>query len=532
VRVATAIMPLKAMLRLPGDRMAAQHWAQSPLRLTLPFILLAICFSALCAWILLDARRATEERAAEVATSLSRSIKSDIARSVEAMDLSLEGAAAALTLPGFDALNPELQRHVVFDYSSTAPHLASMLVVDETGRITLDSRRPDPSSQNLSDRDFFMVHEAGDSVGLFVSQPFVSRVDGALAGEVLVAFSRRRSHPDGSFAGIVVGALPQSYLQAVFKNVVLGPNGTMTLVHVDGTVLSRWPFRQDFIGKNIKQAGLFSAFGRARSGRYESVAVSDGIKRLFVYSQIEDLPLIIVVGQSLDDIFAPWRRQAIAIAVLVILLCAVTVFLAAILNRELKRRSAAERKLTLLATTDGLTGLANRRHFNRALAYEWRRAMRGGTPLSLLMIDADEFKLYNDRHGHQAGDRLLRTFATSIAANLMRPTDLGVRYGGDEFAVLLPDTALGDAASLAERIREDLVARCGADDIQRGHGRLSVGVACLIPGKQTRYPDLIAAADSALYEAKRLGRNRIALAETSSGDLAPGAEPTQALTQL
>src|SRR5438105_1378610 len=174
---------------------------------------------------------------------------------------------------------------------------------------------------------------------------------------------------------------------------------------------------------------------------------------------MEYLPLIVVVGQSLDDIFAPWWRQATAIGTLMIVMCAVTVLLAAFLNRELARRSDAERKLTILATTDGLTGLANRRHFSRALADEWRRATRHGTPVALLMIDADNFKLYNDSHGHQAGDTLLQRMGAAIAANIKRASDLGARYGGDEFAVLLPDTSLDDAATLADRIREAMIAR-------------------------------------------------------------------------
>ena len=140
------------------------------------------------------------------------------------------------------------------------------------------------------------------------------------------------------------------------------------------------------------------------------------------------------------------------------------------------------------------------------------------------MIDADDFKTYNDSHGHQAGDKLLRTIAASIAANLRRPSDLGARYGGDEFVVLLPGTSLDDAAALAERLREDFVARCGAHNALQGHGRMSIGVACLVPGSGQKSRDLIAAADKALYRAKHLGRNRTELAVIDAGTLAPDAD--------
>jgi diguanylate cyclase (GGDEF)-like protein len=478
---------------------------------------LALSFSAVCGWVLLEARRATEARAAEVAASLVKSLQADIARSVDLLNLSLEGVMQNLKLPGLDRLTPEMRQLVLFDYSATARHPTSMFVVDSTGHITYDSKKLIPPQQNVSDRDYFQFHKDNESASLYVSRPLVSKLN----GRSMVAFSRRLSNPDGSFAGAVLTAMLQDHFQALFKDVSLGPNGTVTLARTDGIVLMRWPYRENLIGSSIKRAELFTHFPKASSGHYESTAITDGIKRLFVYSQVGNLPMIVVVGQSLDDVLAAWWRQALAIGALMVVLCAVTVMLAVILHREFTRRSAAERKLTVLATTDGLTGLANRRHFNRTLAYEWRRAMRSRAPVALLMIDADNFKFYNDAHGHQAGDGLLKTIAASIAANVKRPSDVGARYGGDEFAVLLPETSLGDAATLAARIREDLIVRCGADELQRGNAKLSIGVASLVPGAETKHRDLVAAADKALYQAKRLGRNRTELAETDAGSLAP-----------
>jgi diguanylate cyclase (GGDEF)-like protein len=522
--MADATIPIRKLFRprMPVEARGPSTPESTPSHrwLTVSFLLLAISFSAVCGWVLLDARRATQARAIEVATSLVNSLRFDIARNVETLDLSLETVANNLKLAGLDRLSPEMRQHVLFDHPTSNRYPTSVFVVDETGQIKHDSRNLDPPKQNFSDREHFQVHKDNDSVGLFISRPLVSRVN----GRTLVAFSRRLSNPDGSFGGVVLSAMLQDYFEQAFKDISLGPGGSVTLVRTDGIVLMRWPYREDFIGSNIKRAALFRHFPQASAGHFESFAVSDGTRRLFVYSQVNGLPLIVVVGQSLDDVFAPWWRQAFAIGALVLGLCALTVLLAGFLNRELTRRSAAERKLTILATMDGLTGLANRRHFNEALVREWRGAMRSRTPIALLMIDADDFKTYNDSHGHQAGDKLLRTIAVSIAANLKRPADLGARYGGDEFVILLPNTSLDDAAVLADRLRQDFVTRCSKDDALKGHARLSIGVACLVPGSGEKSRDLIAAADKALYRAKHLGRNRTELAATEAASLAPDAD--------
>ncbi len=189
--------------------------------------------------------------------------------------------------------------------------------------------------------------------------------------------------------------------------------------------------------------------------------------------------------------------------------------------RDITERKIAEdqimalnRELAVLANTDGLTGLANRRRFDQALGKEWDRAARDRMPLSLLMIDVDRFKLYNDRYGHQSGDQCLHDVAAAIGELVRRPGDLAARYGGEEIALLLPGTAASGAMELAARVCETIEAHAIAHEANMPACvvTVSIGVATSSPGlteQATGTRTLIAAADAALYEAKRRGRNRV-----------------------
>jgi diguanylate cyclase (GGDEF)-like protein/PAS domain S-box-containing protein len=184
--------------------------------------------------------------------------------------------------------------------------------------------------------------------------------------------------------------------------------------------------------------------------------------------------------------------------------------------RDLTDQKRAETALKELATKDGLTGLSNRRSFDQMLVAEWDRARRTQKPLALLFVDVDHFKLFNDLHGHQTGDECLRAVAAVVRKHALRPLDLASRYGGEEFALILPEMHCEDADVVAEAIRGavmDLRIAHGADGAG-SHVTLSVGVASHIPGENDDRPDrLLGAADQALYAAKRLGRNRVICAE-------------------
>jgi diguanylate cyclase (GGDEF)-like protein len=167
-------------------------------------------------------------------------------------------------------------------------------------------------------------------------------------------------------------------------------------------------------------------------------------------------------------------------------------------------------ELVRLARTDGLTGLYNRRTFDDLLQREWRRLARTGEPLSVIMMDVDHFKLYNDTYGHGGGDLCLQRVARAAESALQRPADIVARYGGEEFVALLPETKLEGAMAVAEAIRAAVAALeiPHASSKTAPHVTLSLGAACTIPQPELDPAALLAVADQQLYLAKTAGRNR------------------------
>lgn len=183
------------------------------------------------------------------------------------------------------------------------------------------------------------------------------------------------------------------------------------------------------------------------------------------------------------------------------------------INTQLR---AANSELERISQSDGLTGVANRRHLDAYLDREWRSAARAGRPLSLIMIDIDHFKAYNDHYGHQGGDDCLKEVAGALISALGRPHDLLARYGGEEFAVVLPDTPLEGARHIAENLR-GAVEGLHIPHVKSATSKyvtVSLGVAAMAPDAREAIPAvLVATADRALYRAKAQGRNRVCTSE-------------------
>lgn len=181
----------------------------------------------------------------------------------------------------------------------------------------------------------------------------------------------------------------------------------------------------------------------------------------------------------------------------------------AALRESQRQLMNANLELERLTRIDGLTGLGNRRFFDEYMRAEWRRGARTKLPVSLLMIDVDRFKSYNDGYGHLAGDEVLKKVAEVIQTGASRAGDLAARFGGEEFVVVLPDTSLDGSSAVAERLLESVRQL----EIEHGpaHISISIGVASMVPTEETSPDVIIGAADRVLFRAKAAGRDRIEL---------------------
>jgi diguanylate cyclase (GGDEF)-like protein len=483
-------------------------------RLVAIIFIVALSFCAICGKVLLDARQATWDRAAQAATSLIAGLESDISRNIESYDLSLRAVVDNLAYPEIVKISPELRQLVLFDRSAMAKHLEAIEFIDDNGIVRLDSRTPFPKPVSRAAREYFQFHKNSTVFKLHISAPEVLREN----ADRVITISRRLSNPDGSFAGVVSGSVHLAYFEQLFKSASLQIGGGITLLRTDGTVLARSPSDLATPVRELLAGDLFKHFSVARSGSFETVRADNAAQRLVVYSQVGDLPLVIAAGQSTAALYSQWQSYAITIGVVMLLLCAISVAFSSYLIREMGQRNASEARLAVLASTDGLTGLSNRRFLNDAIDREWQRAMRDRTPLALAMCDTDLFKSYNDRHGQQIGDKLLQAIAAAMQRTIKPGAGVAARFGGDEFAILLPATSTKAAAEIADAVRGRVIEACDEQGIPRSC--LSIGVASVVPEHGEDPNSLMSTADQALYRAKELGRDRIELAPRAPRKLA------------
>jgi diguanylate cyclase (GGDEF)-like protein len=466
--------------------------------------LVSLFVVGLCARQIVDGR-AADVRAAKLQTAnLSGSLAQQVTDSFRGVEGVLLGIKERVETEGSGPRQlPRLQA-VIDAEVATLPIIHNLFVVSANARGLVGLLRV--KGVRYAQREWFVYHRTHADRSMHVGPPIRSRRDRAW----LITVSRRVDNADGSFGGVVVASIQERYFQRLYERVNLGKRGSVTLFTADGSILVRKPFNSASIGKSLAKGAVFSQIrSHPARGSYQTRSIIDGVVRFFAYTRVEHYPLFIAVGTSEDETLAEWRWQtwinvAEAAFTMTLMLIMGNYFI-----RQIRRREAVEAELERLALVDPLTGLGNRRHFDAVLEREWRRAVRARSAFAFLMIDVDDFKSYNDQYGHRAGDRTLKTVAACIAAAATRPEDVAARYGGEEFAILLPMTDERGAYRIAETIRTAIAElRTTHAASPRGYVTVSIGVAVAHPGRGRAPGELVDAADRALYNAKRHGRNR------------------------
>ncbi|HLY44499.1 MAG TPA: ATP-binding protein [Stellaceae bacterium] len=333
-------MQLWSGWRLPGLRRGAARRSAPPARpLVAGAAVVLVGVMLLTAWLLWDARRVAWEHAAQSSENVASTIEHDITHTIELYDLSLQAVVNSLRLPGIGALTPTMRNEVLFDHAATARFLGPIKVLDEAGRVKVDSQNLSPPEQDFADRAFFRTQREQPRLGLFVGAPFKNPRTGLWS----IPLSRRLDHPDGSFAGVVVGTLRLDFFNYLFSLVDRGAGGTLALFRADGRLIDRVPYDENLVGHKFGKFALFRHYPQAKSGVFTATSIIDGVERLFAYRQIGDLPLVLTVGTARETVLAQWWQKAIVIAIVIFALAALAIGLGLALLHELRRRDLAER---------------------------------------------------------------------------------------------------------------------------------------------------------------------------------------------
>lgn len=479
-----------------------------------------------------DGWRARQERLAEVAvatTNMSHALAAQAESAVRVVDTVLAGVVERVETDGTDgAARTRLQLHLK-NMVTEVDELHGLFVFGADGRWLMTSQDRIPL-YTVDDREYFQFHRKNPDRFVHVGKPVRSRS----SNDWVLPISRRLNNPDGTFAGVALGTIRIEYFSTLYESFDVGEAGVIMLTLDDGTMIYRLPHSARLIGADVSNGPVHQMYQRTGpAGTAMLRSKIDGIERLYSYRHLETYPLIVATAQSKQEILEKWLKSMLTQAAITCAAILLLVYFGRRLVRQIVIRDHLEhellqarellqehnRALTVLADHDSLTGIANRRRFEAALAHEFARAARSGAPLSLLMFDVDYFKRYNDTYGHVAGDACLRQVAQALENSLVRPADLAARYGGEEFVALLPDTDPAGARMVAERIRQAVMA-LAIPHAGNGAGivTVSVGVhtgsagAGMAEGGVTA---LVERADALLYQAKQSGRNQVC-----GGDLA------------
>ncbi|WP_255313441.1 sensor domain-containing diguanylate cyclase [Pseudomonas protegens] len=506
---------------LTAQQIVAEHKVKTAVRFLLTVCLILILVDLWQGW----ASRQYRLQDKEVAmANLAQTLSSQAHDSIKQADTVLFSLVDRIETEGMDADQLHLLKRLLSAQRNELSQLHGLFIYDQDGAWIVASNGILPPNANNSDSEYFIYHRDRPDRGPHVGPSIKSRS----TGEWVLPVSRRINNPDGSFAGVALATIYLDHFLKLYNSIDIGNNGVINLISSEAKIVLRRPFNEAVIGTNVAEGPLFTQLlPKGPFGTATVTSYLDGVERVVGYRRVNDYPLIVFSAVNKEEVLASWRQETAMSTAIVFLLMTVLGGIGYRFIRLMKKQGRIQnellgaqdklmevnRTLELLALEDALTGLANRRQFDLFTQTEMGRAKRGQRTLALLMIDVDHFKRFNDRYGHLVGDECLRRISAIIRENIRRPGDLAARFGGEEFAVVLPATDYVGAFIVAEKIRK-AVLRAEIEHKDSGIGlvTVSIGVGACSPSVEDTLDGLIGAADEALYVAKTSGRNMSVIA--------------------
>ena len=411
----------------------------------------------------------------------------------------------------------ERMQPVIVNKIARVEQLKGLFIYDASGHWLLSTEATPAGTFNNADRDYFKFHRGNVTRESHLGIPLISRS----SGEWVIPLSRRLNDVYGNFAGVALATIRLSYFNKVISRFRLGEQGATALV-LNDRLLIRVPFKESDIGRDLRNQPVMARALSEVSGTSEEKSVFDQVVRIISFDHSPNFPIAAVVAVGQEEVLRDWRNSSLVQTLVVLAFCAFVIIGGRFILKAVRNREDAEAllriahnslaganiKLAQLARDDGLTGIANRRFFDVRLAKMFAHAQRNKRLLAVAIVDVDNFKNFNDQYGHVAGDDCLRRVAAAIYSVVRRPEDLVARYGGEEIALLLPDTDTEGARHVAESARLAVQAMLIPNE-GSAHGvvTISVGVAARTPSLEDLPEALVVMADRALYAAKEAGRN-------------------------
>ncbi|WP_338086298.1 diguanylate cyclase [Nissabacter archeti] len=485
-------------------------------------IIMSIAVVGINGWTLWDSYdrtlRATHDQAKNLSVSLARQAEDTFLQvEITLTDIAREISGKPVASDQLEAL-----RSVLRGRQAILPQLHGLFIYDAEGNWLATSGNTIPVNANNADREYFIWHRTHADPEIHIGKVIRSRS----TGDLVIPVSLRLTSREGRFAGVALATVSIDYFRQHYSYYVLSERSLLGLFMADSTVMYVRPFPDSVINTSLSSSPLFThALKASASGSGAWRSAMDNEVRIFGYARLNRYPLIVAAGYDKRDIQAQWRADNLLSVVLSLSLLAALFLLGFFVLRQVRVSMKNHLEMTqlrddlttinhtlqALALVDGLTGLANRRQFDIFLEQSLQRSARNQEPVSLIMMDIDFFKRYNDAYGHVAGDECLKKVGEALLHLPHRQSDLIARYGGEEFAIVLPYTGIKDAAKFAQRAVEAVRAiglPHAETDVPGKIVTISAGsYSCIVKGNGPDARAFKEHADQALYQAKHSGRN-------------------------